>query len=67
MTVYEAKAAIDAAIQAVRDYKRTRGRSLNELNEEKSLVESTKELIHEAKELGLAGQRCPLCNGTGRL
>lgn len=81
MTTNELKAVIQKATEAVREYKkqknvkqaslksdlpRIRLTGLLEENREKDLSESVKELIKEAFEVGLAGEPCPVCRGTGR-
>jgi hypothetical protein len=82
MTGEEVKAAIQKATEAVREYKKTKNikqaspktdspflrltRILEEI-QENDLSESVKELIKESYEVGLAGDACPTCNGTGRV
>jgi hypothetical protein len=73
MTLEEVKEAVESALQAIREYKiqnRTKTAnarpSLTESLEKEDLEKSVKELIKEAYEVGMAGELCKRCHGTGR-
>lgn len=82
MTREEVKVAIEKATEAVREFKKDKNvkqatqkpdsamykmmRLLDEI-QDGELTESVKELIKESYEVGLAGEPCPTCGGSGRI